>query len=64
MNDQIHIRKRTFMKMKILSVAAALRRGGSQGHIGRRSEIGSHATPKTPLFIPRGEPKSSWATLI
>ncbi|HVN80079.1 MAG TPA: hypothetical protein VMW38_13865 [Terriglobia bacterium] len=48
------------MKMRILRVAAALRRGGSQGQIGRRSgdsgpTIGSHANPQTAIFICGGE---------
>jgi len=36
-------------------VAAALRRGGSPVQPDRRSEIGSHATPKTAIFIRGGE---------
>jgi hypothetical protein len=43
------------MKMRGLSVAAALRRGGCQGHTPRRSEIGFHTPPKTAIFICGGE---------
>ena len=43
------------MKMRVLRVAAALRRGGCRGEIGRRSEIGSHTLPKASIFIDRGE---------
>ncbi|HVN78819.1 MAG TPA: hypothetical protein VMW38_07460 [Terriglobia bacterium] len=38
-----------------IKVAAALRRGGSPVQIDRRSEIGSHATPMTAIFIRGGE---------
>ena len=36
-------------------VTAVTRRGGSPVHPDRRSAIGSHATPKTAIFIPSGE---------
>ncbi len=44
------------MKMRVLKVAAALRRGGCRGQTGRRSgdsgpTSGSHTPPKTAIFI-------------
>jgi len=46
---------RSFYKNAGFKVAVALPRGGSPGQTGRRSEIGSHAPPKTVIFICGGE---------
>ena len=40
-----------FYENASIKVAAALRRGGSPVQTDRRSEIGSHAKPKTAIFI-------------
>jgi len=46
---------RSFYKNAGFKVAVALPRGGSPGQTDRRSEIGSHARPKTVIFIRGGE---------
>ncbi len=45
-------------------VAAALRRGGSPGQIGRPSEIGSHTPLKTTIFIRRDPPNGGDGRLL
>jgi hypothetical protein len=46
---------RDFHENEGFKVAVALPRGGSPSQTGCRSEIGSHAPPKTVIFICRGE---------
>jgi len=46
---------RGFYENAVLKVDAALRRGGSPAQPDRRSEIGSHATRMTAIFIRGGE---------
>jgi len=49
---------------RVAHVTAVTRRGGSPVQIDRRSEIGSHATPMTAIFIRGGELEEGDYSLI
>ena len=58
------LKSRRFYENAAFKVAATLRRGGSSVQTDRRSEIGSHATPMTAIFIRGGELEEGDYSLI